>query len=340
VPESVQDIARQAVGQLGLDRGYALGTQFASEAYQEVCARAKFRHLRKIGQIYLPAPFQAGSITLTLDSPVVTLNAVALAAAQANQFYKWPEGFSGLWFRPQIGITWYRIAEAYVANGIGTLILETPFAYDNSYLVGTSQLTQSNVTYFIIPRYQQLDPTARQLGVFMVDYVFRPLRVVSEDQLNRMVPGRFLISSYPEYVAELNSNLNLTGMPKQIEVYPYPSNSVTLHYTFWQTPPVLGFGDYLPPTIDTDIIRTGTKMFLAGSESGKAVRAGNMEAAAYWRNVANQEETKYEGKINRAIRNDRGPEDLKMTIRRMGWQGPIDYDAITTAFENFLAVGY
>lgn len=336
--ESINSIARQAVAQLGLESGYVLGTQFAAQAYQELASRAKFRHLRQFGQIYLPAPMQAGTITLTLDSPLITFDATALAALRSNKFYGWPEGMTGLFFRPQIGITWYKIA--FADDRTGSMTLETPFAYDNSYLVGTPQLTQANVQYYIVPRYQQLATEARQLGVFMVDYVFRPMKLVSEDQLNRMVPSRFLISSYPEFVAELNSNLNLQGIPKQVEVYPYPSNSTTLHYTYWKTPPLLSYGEYLPPTIDTDIVRTGAKMFLAGAESGKAARAGALDQAAYWRNVSNQEESKFNDKVNRAVRNDRGVEDLKFTIRRMGWQGPIDYDSITTAFENFLAVGY
>jgi len=331
-------VARQAVAQLGLDSGYELATQFVGQRYQEVCARAKFRHLRQFGQLFLPAPITAGTITLTLDTPTITLNAAALAACRTNKFYQWPEGFTGLFFRPQIGITWYRIARA--DDQTGTITLETPFAYDNSYLVGTNQLTQANVTYYILPRYQLLDPTARQLGVFMVDYVFRPLEVVSEDQLNRMVPSRFLVSSYPQFVAELNSNLNVTGIPKQIEVYPYPTNSVTLHYTYWQTPPLLGYGDYLPPTIDPDIVRTGAKVDLANNAMGKAMRMGELDKAAMYRNIANQEETRFEDKINRAVRNDRGPEDLKLCIRRMGWQGRLDHDTITTAYENFLGRGY
>lgn len=336
--ESLQSVARQAVAQLGLDSGYELATQFVGQRYQEVCARAKFRHLRQFGQLFLPAPITAGTITLTLDTPTITLNAAALAACRTNKFYQWPEGFTGLFFRPQIGITWYRIARA--DDQTGTITLETPFAYDNSYLVGTNQLTQANVTYYILPRYQLLDPTARQLGVFMVDYVFRPLEVVSEDQLNRMVPSRFLVSSYPQFVAELNSNLNVTGIPKQIEVYPYPTNSVTLHYTYWQTPPLLGYGDYLPPTIDPDIVRTGAKVDLANNAMGKAMRMGELDKAAMYRNIANQEETRFEDKINRAVRNDRGPEDLKLCIRRMGWQGRLDHDTITTAYENFLGRGY
>lgn len=339
---TMQDIGRQAVAELGLDWGYELGAQFAGFGYSETCARAKFRHLRQFGQIFLPDPITAGTISLTINSPVITLNSVALNAVRSmnSEGYEWPNGFTGLFFRPQIGITWYKIAYATDINNVGTVILETPFAYDNSYLVGSGQLQQTNVNYYIIPRYQQLDPTARQIGVVMVDYVFRPLKCISEDEMNRMVPSRFLISSYPSHWAELNSNLKLPGIPKQIEVYPYPSNSTTLHYTYWQNPPLLGYGDYLPPTIDPDIIRTYTKIQLAQNASGKAVRASNFEAAAYWRNVSNQERSLYESQINRAVRNDRGAEDLKMTIRRMGWQGPIDYDSITTSFENFLAQGY
>lgn len=341
---TTQDIGRQAVAQLGLEWGYELGAQFAGEVYAETCARAKFRHLREFGQIFLPDPIQAGTITLTLNTPVIVLDSTALMAVRQmnseGSDYQWPNGYAGLFFRPQIGITWYKIASASDIDNVGTILLETPFSYDNSYLVGSNEKVQTGVEYYIIPRYQPLNPEARQIGMMMVDYVFRPLRCISEDQMNRMVPSRFLISSYPEYWAELNSNLNLPGIPKQIEVYPYPSASTTLHYTYWKNPPLLGYGDYIPPTIDPDIIRTGTRMFLAGNAMGKAVRRGNIEEAGFWRNISNQERTLYESQINRAVRNDRGAQDLAMTIRRMGWQGPIDYDSITTAFEQFLAQGY
>lgn len=333
----LEDIARQAVAQLGLDTGQELATQFAGQRYQELCARAKFRHLRQYGQAFLPSAVQSGTCTITLNSPVVTLDAAAIAACKANTFLGWPDGFTGLFFRPQIGTVWYRIA---YAEANGTLVLETPFAYDNSYLVTTNTLVQTGISFYIVRRYTELDPTARQLGQFMCDFIMRPLRIISQDQMNMMVPGRLLVSTYPQFVAELNSNADVTGYPKQVEIYPPPLNSVTVHYTFWQNPPLLKRGDFLPPTIDPDVIRTGAKIDLANNEAGKAVRAGALDKAAYYRNVSNQEETKFENKVMRAIRNDRGEDDVKFILRSGNWRMPLDWDPNTDAYSNFLLRGY
>lgn len=58
---------------------------------------------------------------------------------------------------------------------------------------------------------------------------------------------------YPQYATELNSDSITTDIPKQVEVYPYPSESVTMRYTCWATPKMLNYNDYLPPAIDPDI---------------------------------------------------------------------------------------
>jgi hypothetical protein len=343
----ISDVARQAVAQLGLDSGYELSAQFCGQAYAELCSRAKFRHLRKLGTLYMPAPIQTGTCTITFDSPTITLDATALAACEANQFLQWPDGFEGLFFRPQIGITWYQISRAYVdpSTGVGTVVLTTPFAFDNSYLITSPPppppVQQAGVTFYILPRFYALAPDARQLGVFGCDFVFRPLQVVSEDQLNMMVPSRFLVSTYPQFVAEMNSNLDQTGVPKQVEIYPPPTNSVTVHYTYYATPKILQWEDFLPPTIDPDTIRSGAMAQIASNRSGKAVRAGNLEEAAYWRNVSNQERTAFEAKIPKAIRNDRGIEDIKFLLKGMtSNRYPLDWDPNRDAVSNWILRGY
>jgi hypothetical protein len=345
VAHQIADIARQAVAHLGLDSGYELAAQYAGERYAEVCSRAKFRHLRKFGTIYLPAPIQSGTCTITFDSPTVTLDATALAACQNQTFLDWPDGFTGLFFRPQIGITWYQIAEAYVTPaGVGTIVLTTPFAFDNSFLVTSPPppppVIQAGVSFYVLPRYFELVPDARQLGVFMCDFVFKPLTVVSEDQLNMMVPSRFLVSTYPQFVAEMNSNLDTTGVPKQVEIYPPPTQSVTVHYTYYATPKILQWQDFLPPTIDPDTIRSGAMADLASNMSGKAIRAGALDQAAYWRNLYNQEQTNFEKKIPKSIRNDRGIEDIRFILQRGTWRLPLDWDPNVDAYTNFVIRGF
>jgi hypothetical protein len=342
---AVREVARQVIANLGLDSGFELAAQWVGQRYCELAARAKFRHLRQMGQVYLPAPINSGTVTVNLDNPTVLLDSQALATCLANKFYHWPDGFTGLWFRPQVALTWYRIAEAYVdpTSGIGTLILETPFAQDNGFLFNQSNpppLVQSGIPFYILPRYVELAPEARQLGVFVCDFMYRALEMVSQDELNRRVaPNRFLVWAYPQFVAELNSNLNLTGAPKQVEIYPWPTQSITMHYTYWATPRILDLSDYLPPTIDPDIVRTGAMIDACNNRAGKAVRMGNLQEAAYYTNLGNQNRTEFERKILRAIKNDMGAEDLAFTLLRNGWKPPLDWDPIKGAYENFLARG-
>lgn len=338
---TIGDVARQAVAQLGLDAGQELAAQFAGQRYAEMASRAKFRHLRQFGTLYLKTPIAQGTCTITVDSPVVTLDATALAACQQNAFLGFPDGFTGLFFRPQTGITWYEIDHA-EANG--NITLTSPFAFDNSFLVNNPPppppVIQTGVSFYILPRYYPLAPDARQLGVFMCDFVFRPLRVVSEDQLNLMVPSRFLVSTYPQFVAEMNSNLDMTGVPKQVEIYPPPTSSATVHYTYYATPKILKWEDFLPPTIDPDTIRSGAMADLASNQVGKAIRAGDLNKAAMWRNISNQENTNFERKIPKAIRNDQGLEDIKFILRRGTWRMPSDWDPNKDAYSNFILRGF
>jgi hypothetical protein len=332
----VSEIARTVVANLGLDSGYELSAQWVSQIYRELCARAKFRHLRQFGQLYLPAPIQTGTCTVTIDSPEVQLDPTALAACQNDPFLGWPDEFTGLWFRPSSGSVWYRIAQA---NAAGILTLETPFAQDNNWIV-TSGTTQGGIAFYITPRYLELDPSARQLGVFICDFMYRPLSQVSEDQLNLWWSNRPWVWSYPQWVAELNSNKNLTGYPKQVELAPWPLQSTTIHYTYWQTPEGLGWDDFVPPTIDPDILRSGASIFACTNAMGKAVRMGQLDQATFWSNKGNQYRAEFESKVQRAIRNDRGAEDLSFRLKRHGWKPPIDWDPIVDAFDQFIAQGY
>ena len=333
----VRDIARQVLNRVALEGGFELAGQYVGQRYQELTSRAKFRHLRKYGQVYLPAPITTGTVTITQDSAEVIADSTALAAwqAQESSFYQYPDGFSGLFFRPQIGRTWYRIAQV---NG-ATLTLETPFAADNSEIFASGNIVAAN--YYILPRYVNLAPDARQLGVFVCDFMYRPLRLMSEDELNIQAPNRFWVWAYPQIVAELGSNLKTTGQPKVVEIYPWPVQSVTMHYTYWATPPMLALDDAIPPVIDDDILRTGAMVDAALNAGAMAARKGNLELAAFYTNLSNQQDTRWESKISRAIRNDRGLDDLKFMLARGNWRrAPVDFDPIKTAYDNFIARGF
>lgn len=341
MPIAIQDIARQVVANTGLEGGFAMAAQWVGQRYTELCARAKFRHLRKIGQLYLPAPITTGACTITLDSPLVILDSVASAfCATLNGT---PFGLVGQWFRVFQAAVWYRISEVDSTNpGAWTLTLETPYAMDNQSAGFFSQSnTLSNLSFYIIPKFVDIAPDARQIGTMVLDGMYRVIRQLSEDQLNMMFPNRLEIAYPPRYWAEVGTDLDTTDMPKVVEFYPYPFSSATIHYTYWATPPTLGWADYIPPTIDTDVLRTGAMIDACRNRAGKERRLGNLEAARDWNNDAMRYETIFEHKTYRAIRNDRGVDDARFILANIRGSNRVaqDYDPVQDAYENFLARG-
>lgn len=334
----VSEIAREVVSVLGRDSGYELAAQWVSRRYQELCSQANFRHLRKIGQLYLPAPIgpSQGHFTVTLGSQTIIADATATAALAATVGA--PQSLEGQWFRLAQGAVWYRISQAQPGAN-WHLVLETPYASDNNGAgIFASGNTQSNLSFYIIPRFVELAPDARQIGTMVIDALYRPLTQKSEDEMNLLFANRFLIAYPPMYFAIVGSALSDTDQPKVAEFYPWPQSSTTIHYTYWSHPPALGLYDYVPPTIDRDILRTGAMADAYFNESSRMIRAGNLEGGTAFRNFGNQEETKFANKVSRAIRNDRGVDDVRLILRR-AQQRPMDWDPIQTAEANFLARG-
>jgi len=349
----VRDIAREAVAQLGLDSGYELAAQFVSQSYQELCARARFRHLRKLGQLYLPPPLgvspgpsgpvNTGNFTITLNSPVVKGDSAATAQMQA--VVGTPEILRGWWFRIQQGSVWYRIERVDTVSSAPSwnLVLETPYASDNNaqgiFAFGP---TSGPTNYYIIPRFIDLDPAARTIGTIVCDAVYRPLEQLSEDELNLAFSSRVLVAFPPRWYAILGQNDDVDGLPKQIEIYPWPVNSTTLHYTYWTHPPALALDQFVPPTIDPDILRSGAQRMLCVNAAGKAIRAGQLDLAGYYDKRGDKAEIKFQMAVDRAIRNDRGGDDVKFILKRSVWYrpgAPLDWDPVQDAFTNFLARG-
>lgn len=333
---TVADIAREVVALLGQDSGYELAAQWVARRYQQLCAEAKFRHLRKVGQLYLPAPVSSGTFTVTMGSDIVTADATATTALSAVKGA--PQVLEGQWWRIAQGSVWYRISQV-ITGSTWSLVLETPYATDNNQAgIFAGGPTQSNLTYYVIPRFVEVAPDARQIGTMVIDAMYRPLEQKSEDELNWLFANRFLIAYPPFYYAVVGSALSDTDQPKVVEFYPWPQSSTTIHYTYWTHPPVLGLYDLVPPTIDRDILKTGAMADAYFNESSRLIRAGKLQEGVSFRNFGNQEETKFDAKMARAIRNDRGVDDVKLILRRMQ-QRPIDFDPVQTAEENFYARG-
>ena len=76
---TLEDIARELIATVDADAGYLLGVQWLVKRYGQLATRTKLRHLRQVGQLSVPAPVSAGTITATRGSQVITGDATAPA---------------------------------------------------------------------------------------------------------------------------------------------------------------------------------------------------------------------------------------------------------------------
>src|SRR3972149_3322057 len=118
--------------------------------------------------------------------------------------------------------------------------------------------------------------------------------------------------SAPTCWTEVGSRVTSDGVvAKVIEVYPYASTDELYHYVFYPTVPTLRLQDELPPEIDEHVLREGVLIDAMRGEAAKAIRAGGLEAAAFWRNEYRAQETRWERTILDAFRASAATDDLQ-----------------------------
>lgn len=345
----VEDVARMCISLCDSSIPGPTAEKWVAERYRDLASRYKARHLRELFQTYLPAPMETGTVSVTYDSPFVTPDATALAAWQAYTIGGGPgvpayatgsECFVGWYFRLFQGRVWYKVIA--VDPNTGVMILDNPLSQDTT--GNPSESTVTDNAYFILPKFIDLDPRVRFITTVVMDSWFREIPVISMEALDIMAPARWLVSFPPNVCAEIGTNLDLTGQPKRLEFYPYPSVSSTIHYIGYKHPPYLEASDPIPPTIDNEILLDGVMerayrwmAFQCGNPRNK--RLFNVEAATLWRNEANAARTRWEQVWPRAARNDRGTDDLTMILRSGRWNRAGDYDPVQTATQQWLASG-
>ena len=69
---TVEELAREIIGSVDSNIGYLLATQWIDRRYKELVARVRFRHLRQVGELRIPAPYDTGTVTCTRDATSVT----------------------------------------------------------------------------------------------------------------------------------------------------------------------------------------------------------------------------------------------------------------------------
>ena len=313
--DSVQEVARSVLGAIATDAGHVLVARWVAERYTELVSKVRYRHLRQIGEVIVPATVTAGTVTVTQNSPVVVPDATALAAWTALPM----TALVGRSIRVQEQ-EWYLIEQV-----VGTtLVLQVPYV----------SATVAGAGYQIAARQVALDPTARWLSQTGMIHMrtATPLGNISLDLLNIRAPQRNRCSSPPQVWAEVD---RLPDGTKRIEFYPYPSVNEVIHYVFWSVPPDLGFDTLLPKEIDGYVLKEGALVDAMRYEASKAARAGQADVAAYWRNEYRMQETVWRDKMRDAARTDRGVDDVSFILqgfRGNGWGWA--YGDIATAHQQ------
>ena len=302
---TVADIARSLLASTTSDAGLVLATRWIGERFAELTGAHRFKSLRQVDEFVVPIILSTGTVTVTLDSQTVTAN-VAAQASWVNQ------DLAGRFFKADDYL--YEIDAQTTAN---TLRLKSPYA----------EATVAGGTYEISKRFHKLNPDARWIGTMTLDR--RTLDQVSLATLDYSAPGRRADRERPVLFAEAG---NATDGSKQVEVSPLPNTTAVLvRYGFWPEPKRLKQADRVPVFVDPAILKEGALVDLYQFEMTRALRQGQVEPAAVWRNEARAQSTSWEMAKRDAIRADRGSDDAELILAH--GRSSADRD-ITTAYDE------
>jgi hypothetical protein len=316
---TVQDTVRSTLTELHANADILAGVTWLSERFAELVQGTRLTALRRSGSLVVPAALQTGTVTLTRGSDLVTGDSDAQTAWAAVQ-----TALVGRWF--QTRTAWYEIAEV-TGTSAPALRLRSVFAEDDV----------SATAYTIVQRYAALDPEARSLGQFVLPRWRLPISVCSPFVLDRAAPDRRALYIGPRYVAEVSEGLDAT---KQVELWPYSTTTELVTYTFWKKPPAFDLDDPIPGVIDSGDLKQGLLINVMRHKQAMAADAGEMERAAFWRNEARAQETRWEMVKRRAREADSGVDDIGflLSTSTYGPYGSPDHD-IKTAYQDWVSRG-
>jgi hypothetical protein len=303
---TVDELARDIVGSLAFDEGYLLAATWINNRYKQLVSRVRFKHLRKIGEIQIPAIYNTGTVDTTRDSTAVTGTDTVWTTA--------PTTTPGQYWYFKGASAWYNIASVASATA---LTLTTAF----------SETALDDDGYTIAKRYHPLATTARWLGDFVLSRLRLPLGPpIPLEQLDREAPGRILTSQYPTTVTQIGVDTNGYVM---VEFYPYSASSEIVHYVYWDLPTDLTISSTIPPQIDPYVLKEGALIDAYRYAKSKARQKGDHEGANSWRNDEFAQQTVYERRIREAVRTDQGADDKSFILSMYGPGGRTSRDIVT-----------
>ena len=301
---TVEEIVRDLIGSIASDAGAMIAAKWVDNRYQELVSKTKFRNLRAIGELTIPATYTTGTISATRGSTTITGVAtdwlVGIGAGAQDYYY-----FKG-------ASAWYKIDS--ITNALA-LELESEFAEDD---------LAAGSSYTIVKRHHVLAADARWLTSFIHTRLRRELVIISLDEMNAMHPGRVLTGTYPLEVAQVG--FGVAGTAIMVEFYPASNTSELIHYVYTKLPTNLTISSTIPTVIDAIVLKEGAYVDLCRYEMAKAARAGNVDQSALWRNEMRASLTKWKEHIHDAAKTQRGVDDISFVLTRYGNSYPLSSD--------------
>ncbi len=333
---TVDDVARSALNAVGSNAGLLQAIRWVSDRYRQLGNRGKLRALRRIDQLVIPAAITDGTATFTRGSNLVTGDATASSAwitgtSTANADDAPPlntpapqHSVVGRWIRYKR--VWYKIVDLSVtASGGATLRLSTPVAEDSA----------SGAAYKIVQRHTRLPKNTRFVGGFVQQRLWRPLTQLSIAELDLTYPERlFVAGTGPEVWAVIGDD---DEGYRTVEFYPYPTKNEAILFTYYEKAPELLPGMPLPTDLDAEALKMGALIDIYRFEMAQALRAGNVEAAAVWRNEARAQETTWNARMEELFRTDRMDDEIKIILHTQGPPTFGDFTFIRTARQDAIS---
>jgi len=305
---TVQEVARDALSQMNSNAPILECARWVADRYRRIAARGRFRHLRQISYVIVPAVMSTGTISIATNGTVATGDATAVAS------WLTPSGgptatLVGRYIR--FNIVWYLITA--VDTGLGTITISSPY---------TESTTITAHTYTIAAQRVALGSDVRWIQDFAHMRRRELLFNISYYELIRDVPDRPMAGAGGGPYVWSEVGVNATGS-RLVEFYPYPSQDETIACVYWQIPPTLGLADTIPPQIDQHTLMEGVMIDVMRWEANDAMRTGQVEQATYWRNEYRAQTTSWETQLHEALRTDHGVDDITQILQlprnAMGW---------------------
>lgn len=329
-----EDVARAALAAIDTDAGLVRAVRWTSERYRELTNRANFRHLRRVGELNLPAPIGNGGGNIILPTPpnfglaTVTRDSNIVTGDTTSSPF-WTSALIGRHFRAQVN--WYEIVDVNSSATAAKLILKSNYA--ESPVLATGVANTGTISYLVVQQWTRLNPQVRYLGDFLHMRRRRRLQPLSGTELEMAYPARNNVTGGPRIVSERGTDAD--GR-KIVEMYPYNDLSEQIRYVYWEVSRDLQIGDPLPVEMDLTLLKRGVLCDLFRYEMAKAARNGQIEKAALYRNEMRAQSTEWERAMLDAIKADKGQDDVTLILRTHG-AGMADDPLITTAHDEVLA---